>query len=77
MVPGCRYVACNTHYVCSPLPSRLPLRVTDWGTIGWLLQNRKVDLWKYRYYIFLNSSVRGPYLPPYLQVCARGVEEGN
>jgi len=40
----------------------------DWGTIGWLLQNRPVNLWKYKYYIFLNSSVRGPFIPAYAKV---------
>ena len=36
----------------------------DWGTIGWAVQNRKVDTSLYRYIIFMNSSVRGPFLPP-------------
>ncbi len=50
----------------------------DWGTIGWLLLNRPVNLWKYKYYIFLNSSVRGPYIPAYAKVHigAGGVDMG-
>ena len=43
----------------------------DWGTIGWLLQNRPVNLWKYKYFIFLNSSVRGPYIPAYAKVSSQ------
>ncbi|KAK9808733.1 hypothetical protein WJX72_002733 [[Myrmecia] bisecta] len=38
----------------------------DWGTIGWLFDNHKVDTSQYKYFIFINSSVRGPFLPPYL-----------
>ena len=40
----------------------------DSGTIGWAIQNRKVDTSLYRYIIFMNSSVRGPFLPPYFPV---------
>lgn len=39
----------------------------DWGTIGWLLTSGRVDVSAYKYFIFLNSSVRGPYLPVYSQ----------
>lgn len=41
----------------------------DWGTFGWAIQGGVIDISVYKYYIFLNSSIRGPYLPPYLQVC--------
>jgi hypothetical protein len=44
----------------------------DWGTFGWLFSERKVDPSAYRYIIFLNSSVRGPFLPSYWPVCTRG-----
>lgn len=39
----------------------------DWGTIGWVLENGKINWRKYKYFIFMNSSVRGPYLPPAMQ----------
>ena len=43
----------------------------DWGTFGWLLRSGEVAVEKYKYFILLNSSVRGPYLPPYVPVgCA-------
>lgn len=39
----------------------------DWGTYGWLLRTSGVvDYRQYKYFIFLNSSVRGPFLPIYL-----------
>lgn len=37
----------------------------DWGTIGWVLQSGYADPSIYRYFIFMNSSVRGPFIPPY------------
>jgi hypothetical protein len=37
----------------------------DWGTLGWLLTTKQVDTSKYEYILFINSSVRGPYLPSY------------
>jgi hypothetical protein len=53
----------------------------DYGTAGWFLfefttgnpyknktlakHRKKIDLKKYKYFIFMNSSTRGPYLPPY------------
>ena len=37
----------------------------DWGTIGWLMSTGRIEPAKYRYFIFLNSSVRGPFLPAY------------
>lgn len=40
----------------------------DWGTIGWLMDTRRIQTKPFRYFIFLNSAVRGPFLPPYLQV---------
>ena len=41
----------------------------DWGTYGWLLNQQFVDTTSYSHYIFINCSVRGPYVPQYLQVC--------
>ncbi len=43
-------------------------RCYDWGTIGWALETGKVDASLYRYIIFMNSSVRGPFLPNYFPV---------
>jgi hypothetical protein len=53
----------------------------DYGTAGWFFSEfttgnpyenqtlpthtKKKDLRKYKYFIFLNSSIRGPYFPPY------------
>eukprot|EP00891_Asterochloris_glomerata_P006722 jgi/Astpho2/6722/Aster-06741 len=39
----------------------------DWGTFGWLLDTGKIQPAGYKYFIFMNSSVRGPFIPPYLQ----------
>ncbi|KAL3146682.1 hypothetical protein ABBQ32_000910 [Trebouxia sp. C0010 RCD-2024] len=39
----------------------------DWGTFGWLLlKSGHVTPSKYKYIVLTNSSVRGPYLPPYI-----------
>ena len=41
----------------------------DWGTFGWLLlKSGHVSPSKYKYIVLTNSSVRGPYLPPYVPV---------
>ena len=53
----------------------------DYGSIGWFIEthtignpwrkttsgdrNRKFDLRKYKYFITMNASIRGPYFPPY------------
>jgi hypothetical protein len=53
----------------------------DYGTAGWFFSKfttghpykgrtlpkdtNKIDLKKYKYFIFMNSSTRGPYFPPY------------
>ncbi|KAI3431515.1 hypothetical protein D9Q98_004565 [Chlorella vulgaris] len=37
----------------------------DWGTFGWAIEKGVVDTSRYTYIIFLNSSVRGPFLPSY------------
>lgn len=39
----------------------------DWGTFGWALETQEIDIAAYKYFIFLNSSVRGPFLPPYIK----------
>lgn len=35
------------------------------GTMGWALETRGIDKEKYKYFIFMNSSARGPFLPPH------------
>jgi hypothetical protein len=53
----------------------------DYGSVGWFFSQfttgnphndkvlpkdmKKIDLKKYKYFIFMNSSTRGPYFPPY------------
>ncbi|KAK9826482.1 hypothetical protein WJX81_003889 [Elliptochloris bilobata] len=37
----------------------------DWGTFGWVVRS-KIITSAYKYFIMLNSSVRGPFLPPYM-----------
>ena len=44
----------------------------DIGSVGWLLRLRfshpdHVDTGRYRYFFFMNTSVRGPILPPFLE----------
>ena len=56
-----------------PLPRNVrveyhPNGCYDWGTIGWLLDSDKVDVRPYKYFIFMNSSVRGPFLPVFNKV---------
>jgi hypothetical protein len=43
----------------------------DWGSIGWVFDNRLVDPDNYTYFIFMNSSVRGPFVPPHLRNLVR------
>ncbi len=62
------------------LPSKLPElppnarylfhenKCYDWGTIGWAIDSGRVDTSGYRHIIFMNSSVRGPFLPNYFPV---------
>lgn len=41
----------------------------DWGTFGWLLlKSGQVKPSKYKYIVLTNSSVRGPFVPPYVPV---------
>lgn len=44
----------------------------DWGSVGWLFRlpanhTDAVDTSRYRYFVILNSSVKGPILPSYLE----------
>ena len=40
----------------------------DWGTLGWALASGAVPQEKYAKFVLLNSSVRGPFVPPYVPV---------
>ena len=65
------------------LPSQLPLpelpsnaqytyhenMCYDWGTFGWALSSAVQDVSKYKFIVFMNSSIRGPHLPAYWPVC--------
>jgi hypothetical protein len=44
-----------------------PNECYDLGTVGWVLQTQIKNISKYKYFIWLNSSVRGPFLPPFLR----------
>lgn len=46
-----------------------PNECYDWGTMGWVLERKIVDVNQYTYFFFMNASVRGPFFPPYLWVC--------
>ena len=37
----------------------------DFGTFGWFLSSKIVDTTKYKYFILMNTSIRGPYLTAY------------
>ena len=40
----------------------------DWGTFGWALTTQGINVDKYSYFVFMNSSVRGPFVPSYIKV---------
>ena len=37
----------------------------DWGTLGWIMSAGMVDVQDYKYFVMVNSGVRGPYALPY------------
>ena len=37
----------------------------DFGTFGWFLSSTLIDITKYKYFILMNASIRGPYLTAY------------
>lgn len=40
----------------------------EWGIVGWLFKESDyVDWQQYKYFMFLSSAVRGPFMPTYLQ----------
>eukprot|EP00884_Botryococcus_braunii_P001513 jgi/Botrbrau1/11362/Bobra.0038s0111.2 len=40
-------------------------RCFDWGTFGWAFSSGTASTYGYKYFIFMNSSIRGPFLPSY------------
>lgn len=48
---------------------RHPNECYDIGTVGWVLESQlgRAGTKPYRYFVWLNSSVRGPFLPAYLR----------
>eukprot|EP00887_Chlorella_sp_A99_P004453 scaffold30.g4453.t1 len=53
------------------LPSNVEIVQTqvkcyNWGTLGWVLKSRG-DVGRYKKYVWLDSSVRGPFLPNYIE----------
>jgi hypothetical protein len=37
----------------------------DFGTFGWFLESKIVDIKSYKYFIFMNASIRGPFFASY------------
>jgi hypothetical protein len=78
---GCEYAIVLQHDDKLAMPSSLPplpsnaryLRHAnecfDIGTVGWVLQTQlgPRGTQPYKYFVWLNSSVRGPFLPAYLR----------
>eukprot|EP01023_Acetabularia_acetabulum_P067271 TRINITY_DN9240_c0_g1_i4.p1 TRINITY_DN9240_c0_g1~~TRINITY_DN9240_c0_g1_i4.p1 ORF type:complete len:416 (-),score=42.65 TRINITY_DN9240_c0_g1_i4:643-1866(-) len=46
----------------------------DWGTYGWIIDEKIINIDEYKYFLFVNSSVRGPYMPAYIKPIARWVD---
>lgn len=40
----------------------------SWGAFGWLLNSGKVAVKKYRFFVLVDASVRGPFIAPYVPV---------
>ena len=49
----------------------------DWGTIGWVFSSGAADPSHYEFFLLMNSSVRGPYLPPYFATMAATAAAGG
>jgi hypothetical protein len=75
---GCDYIIVLQQGKELPVPDPLPALPSnarylqhanecfDIGTVGWVLENHVPRRSVYSYFIWLNSSVRGPFLPSYL-----------
>jgi hypothetical protein len=72
--PSQAYLPFEQEVELPPLPANAkyvyhPNECYDWGTIGWLLfESKIVKAARYKYFIIVNSSVRGPFLPPVVPV---------
>ena len=68
-----RYPVNSTHLPSLPRNARYVSHVNecfDWGTYGWFLRlpsSAGVDVTLYKYFILLNASVRGPFVPAYVE----------
>lgn len=74
---GCEYIITIQHGLGLPLSDELPLLPKngrylhhenlcfDWGTVNWLIETKQIDIANFRYFVFMNSSVRGPFLPAF------------
>ena len=51
----------NAHYI------QHENKCFDIGTVGWFLSSGMIDRTRYKYFIFLNSSVRGPFIVSYYE----------
>ena len=51
----------NAHYI------QHENKCFDLGTIGWFLSSGMIDRTRYKYFIFLNSSIRGPFIVSYYE----------
>ena len=40
----------------------------SWGAFGWMLNSGKINVKKYTYFVLVDSSVRGPFIAPYVPV---------
>mmetsp|Transcript_669 Transcript_669/g.1942 ORF Transcript_669/g.1942 Transcript_669/m.1942 type:complete len:501 (-) Transcript_669:495-1997(-) len=74
---SCEYIIAVQHGVGLRLNGELPRLPSnaryvhhenmcfDWGTIAWLFSEKQIESKKYKYFMFMNSSIRGPFLPAF------------
>lgn len=69
------YIIINTNGPPPQLPTLHGIRAKyllhenecfDWGAFGWAIRNGFVRVTKYTHFVFVNSSVRGPFVPTYM-----------
>ena len=58
-----------------PLPSNARYiqhenKCMDIGTMGWFMSQNITNTTAYKYFFFMNSSIRGPFYPPYFETLA-------
>ena len=70
------YIIINTNGPLPQLPPLVGIRAKyllhenvcfDWGAFGWAIRNGFVRVTKYTHFVFVNSSVRGPFVPTYVR----------